>query len=178
MKQLQTVEDIKKAMETNNNFEDKVYRYLYDWSMEDQSILCQDAQIEGLRYHDHYSSFYYTIEDRPLFLQTYYRYTEDPELEKLIEKEKTLSYMDYDNPNYDLLDSWLDKQAEKWKDKWESWLHSYENDYFKLKPGELGYDLLECMIDNGIFDDYYFSEIYNETPTLYVNEGNWNYTRV
>lgn len=45
MKQLQTVEDIKKAMETNNNFEDKVYRYLYDWSMEDQSILCQDAQI-------------------------------------------------------------------------------------------------------------------------------------
>ena len=179
MKKFNSVKEVKEAMNRNANFREYMLEELYDYSMCYQQSLYDDAGIEGLECHNHYSSFFYTIRDRKAFLQSYYDYYGNEELAYLLEKENTLYLMDYNNPNYDLLDAWLDEKATFYMKDWENELKYYENEYNDLEENGLGYCIIQTMLEceDIILEDYYLSEIYEEEPILYKKEND-NFIRV
>jgi hypothetical protein len=154
METIKNLESLKKAMELSSRFENMVNNWLYDDLMDEQRCFSMDAAIDGLKYHNHYSSFFYTISDRDKFIRSIenspYYYSDLPETKKAAAALNRLDAMEYENKNYDRLDEWLDQQAEKLMHIYENDLHAYEN------PDQLMIDeTLENMLDNNMFENYY-----------------------
>ena len=153
METIKTLESLKNAMELSSRFENMVNDWLYDDLMDQQYWFGKDANIDGLRYHDNYNSFFYTISDRDKFIRSMENsdcYADLPETKKAAAALDRLDAMEYENKNYNRLDEWLDQQAEKLMHIHESNLHAYENpDQFMID------EALENMLNNNMFKNYY-----------------------
>ena len=154
METIKNLESLKKAMELSSRFENLVNNRLYDDLMDQQYWFGNDADIDGLRYHDNYQSFFFTISDRDKFIRSMesspYYYSDLPETKKAAAALDRLDAMEYENKNYDRLDEWLDQQAVKLLHIYENDLHAYENpDQFMID------ETLENMLDNNVFENYY-----------------------
>jgi len=153
METIKTLESLKNAMELSNRFENMVNDWLYDDLMDQQYWFGKDANIDGLRYHDNYSSFFYTISDRDKFIRSMENsdcYADLPETKKAAAALDRLDAMEYGNKNYNRLDEWLDQQAEKLMHIHESNLHAYEN-----PDQDMIDEVLENMLNNNMFKNYY-----------------------
>ena len=154
MENIKNLETLKNAMELSSRFGNMVNDWLYDDLMDQQYWLGNDANIDGLRYHDNYQSFFFTISDRDKFIRSMESspcyYSDLPETKKAAAALDRLDAMEYENKNYDRLDEWLDQQAEKLLHIYENDLHAYET------PDQLMIDeSLENMLANNMFENYY-----------------------
>ena len=154
METIKNLETLKNAMEISSRFENMVNDWLYDDLMDQQYWLGNDANIDGLRYHDNYQSFFFTISCRDKFIRSMESspcyYSDLPETKKAAAALDRLDAMEYENKNYDRLDEWLDQQAEKLLHIYENDLHAYET------PDQLMIDeSLENMLANNMFENYY-----------------------
>lgn len=155
---MKTVKTIRKMMKLSNAFSQKVYNDAMGNAMEEQRWFADDANIDGLRYHDHYSSFFFTISDRKSFIESMAAsdmYSTLPEVQKVAAALERFECMDYSNKNYDQLDEWLDRKADELKQRYENDLHSYEDYDNALELYFEAYEANEwdfydnCRISNG-----------------------------
>lgn len=151
---MKTIDELKEMMNLSNKFREKVWTDCSEQAMEDQYdvIHYELNDLPGVRFHDHYISFYCRIADRRKFLEGMAEQCFDSEWQKtsesLLKKEDVLYIMSYDNKQWDNLDAWLDKKAEELLADVEKFLHSYEDisdDYVD--------DYLELAIENGWYDN-------------------------
>ncbi len=150
---INNLETLKKAMKNSSAFENMINEWVYDDMMEQQRWLLDDlGGLKGCRYHDNYTSFFYTITDRKAFLEGLEGRGLwcSEEAEKLAEKESIFQNMDYENKQADNLDAWLDKKAAALLADIEESLHFYEN------PDQAAIDeTLENFIDSGLLENYF-----------------------
>lgn len=152
MKQINTIETLKEAMEKSSSFSSLVNDRLYNDLMFEQEMLSRDYDLAGVRCHDHYTSFFYTITDRRAFLESVAGcgMCEAETAAALLEKENKLYEMEEENKNYDLLDAWLDKKAADLLEEIENNLHFYEN-----PDREYIDEMLKNYIYDNVFENYF-----------------------
>lgn len=156
MERLNNLQTVKKAVELSSKLESRINEWIYDDAMFLQQEYAEEINPAGLKYHDHYCSFFYTIENLNNFLESMASnesiYSEEaaallPELEKLEDAE-----MD-DNitaRQYQEMENQLKEKAQKILNKYESNLKYYEN------PDQCFIDeSIQNYIDSGMLDDYY-----------------------
>ena len=155
---LNTLESVKKAMELSSRFNDLISGWAYDESMEQQRFYYELNKADGLRYHDNYSSFFYTINDRDSFIRSTEDF-DDPAFRELSEYSNKLldrlNAMEYDNKQYDNLDSKLDSLAKKLLEMYEDSLHSFESSWYER---EFINDYIEMWLDSGLLENYYIDD--------------------
>lgn len=109
-------------------------RDLYDNNMELQYIeskdIMNDEAMNAIRYHDHYSSFFYTLEDWRKFYQNIdYCYLSDEAGEKAKKIDENIDKMDalpeYDDKYYEL-DEKCEELTKEILKEIENILHTYE----------------------------------------------------
>lgn len=175
---LNTSDNLIKAYQNCEDFRLEVNHIVYEGAQESLSWEIEDFNVEGLRWHGHYCSFFCTVENRDEFLDSvlwndnflWKINFSDEEIEKVKKAYTHFKYeMSYDNKRYDDLDSWLDKKAEELKNEYESELHSIE----KLSDDE-DY-ILEwlCEVLRENYKDYFvidndFSMIFNHQKAHYI----------
>lgn len=156
MEKLNNLQTVKKAMELSSKLESKINDWIYDDAMEMQRIYSEEVNPDGLKYHDYYCSFFYTIENLNDFLESMASnesiYSEDaaallPELEKLEEAETD------DNISAD--EYW--KMESQLKEKAQEILNRYENDlkYYENPDQYFIDETIQNMIDNDVLENYY-----------------------
>lgn len=167
-KYLKTVNRVKEAMEISDKFKNLVMNDVYNNLMDQQYWFSVDAKIEGLEYHDRYSSFCYTISDREKFIDSMHDsdfYSGMDIVEKVYEKQQVLNGMDYDNKNYDLLDEWLDRKAAELMEMHEDNLHAFEYPTDETENETIEFLTEEC----GLYSSYYIEhnnvKIYHKAYT-------------
>lgn len=119
----------------NTKLADRLQADLYESNMEMQYIdsknIMNDEALRAIEYHNHYSSFFYTLIDWRKFItgiDPCYLSTDAREIyEKICSKIDTLDSMDPYSENFDNLDNWLFKQTEKVLKDIEDYLHTYED---------------------------------------------------
>ena len=102
-------------IEKNTKLADRLQNDLYESNMEMQYIdsknIMNDDALNAIQYHDHYSSFYYTLIDWRKFIiniDPCYLSEDAREIyEKVCAKIDTLDSMDLYCENYQRLDDWL-----------------------------------------------------------------------
>ena len=143
----------------NKKLLDQLQEDLYDVQM-DQQLDCFECMLDkkgrdALEYHDHYSSFYYTIKNWRNFidgLDKDYLSTEALDVyDKIINKIKELDEMDPYSDEYYNLDAELEEECKKILKDVEDLLHSYE-DY----PSED--DAIQYADEMERLNDYYIEE--------------------
>lgn len=119
----------------NKRLADRLQADLYESNMEMQYIdsknIMDDDALRAIEYHDHYSSFFYTLIDwrkfitgiDPCYLSTDARAI----YEKICNKIDTLDSMDPYCENYDMLEQWLFNNTEIVLKDIENYLHEYED---------------------------------------------------
>ena len=145
-----------KLIEKNAKLADRLQSDLYESNMEMQYIdsknIMNDDALNAIQYHDHYSSFYYTLIDwRKFIINIDPAYLSDDAraiYEKVCAKIDTLDSMDPYSDDYDRLDDWLYKQTEKVLKDVEEYLHTYE-EYPDLE------DAIQYADEMDQLDDYY-----------------------
>lgn len=143
-------------IEKNTKLADRLQNDLYESNMEMQYIdsknIMNDDALNAIQYHDHYSSFYYTLIDWRKFIiniDPCYLSEDAREIyEKVCAKIDTLDSMDLYCENYQRLDDWLYKQTEKVLKDIEEYLHTYE-EYPDLE------DAIQYAYEMDQLDDYY-----------------------
>lgn len=132
---------------------------LYDAQMY-QQLDCFECMLDktgqdALKYHDHYSSFYYTLKDWRKFIEGLdkeYLSTETLDIyDKIIDKIKELDEMDPYSDEYYNLDAELEEESKIVLKDVEDLLHSYE-DY----PSED--DAIQYADEMERLNDYYIEE--------------------
>lgn len=123
-----------KLIKNNSKLINQLQADLYESNMEMQYIdsknIMNDEALRSIEYHDHYSSFFYTLKDWHKFItniDTIYLSEEAEKTADIIYKK--IDVLDSMNPysdNYYNLDEWLFKQTEKVLKDIEDYLHSYE----------------------------------------------------
>ena len=74
---------------------------------------------------------------------------------KLNTLESVKKAMEYDNKQYDNLDSKLDSLAKKLLEMYEDSLHSFESGWYER---EFINDYIEMWLDSGLFENYYIDD--------------------
>lgn len=143
----------------NSKLIKKLQDRLYDVQM-DQQLDCFECILDktgrdALEYHDHYSSFYYTIKNWRNFINGLDKDYLSPDglniYNNIIEKTKELDEMDpYSDEYYDL-DAELEEECKKVLKDVEDLLHSYE-DY----PSED--DAIQYADEMEELEEYYIEE--------------------
>lgn len=118
----------------NSKLINKLQADLYDSNMEMQYIdsknIMNDDALRSIEYHDHYSSFFYTLKDWKRFIiniEPDYLSEEARKTANIIYKKiDVLDSMDPYSDNYYNLDKWLFKQTETVLKDIEDYLHGYE----------------------------------------------------
>ena len=123
-------------MDLSNRFSCQVWEAATDLAMQEQQFYADDAGIKGYRLHDHYTSFFLTVENAAEVINSFansgYYYSDLPETKKAAAALKRFEEMNYWNKNFDMLEEWLHGQAEKLLHIYENDLHSYEDSDFIL----------------------------------------------
>ena len=167
-KYLKTVNRVKEAMNISEKFKELVMNDVYNNLMDQQYWFSQDAKIEGLKYHDHYSSFFFTISDREKFIDSMHDsdfYSGMDIVEKVYEKQQVLNGMDYDNKNYDLLDEWLDRKAAELLEIYETDLHAYEHQEEDVENETIQFLTEECGLYSGYYIEHNNVKLYHKAYT-------------
>ena len=156
MEKLNNLQTVKKAMELSSKLESKINDWIYEDAMEMQRIYSEEVNPDGLKYHDYYCSFFYTIENLNDFLESMASnesiYSEAaaallPELEKLEEAET----------NDDITAGQYQEMENQLKEKAQEILNRYENDLKYYESPDQYYidESIQNMIDNNAFENYY-----------------------
>ena len=156
MEKLNNLQTVKKAMELSSKFESKINEWIQDDAMLLQQEYSKEVNPDGLKYHDHYCSFFYTIENLNDFLESMASnesiYSEDaaallPELEKLEEAET----------NDDITAGQYQEMENQLKEKAQEILSRYENDlkYYENPDQYFIDESIQNMIDNDMLENYY-----------------------
>ena len=149
MKKIETVEDVRHAMKLSAGFDHVVWNCLREDLLDQQANYFEDVNPKGLTYHDHYYSFFYTINDRDAFLNSLIK-SNLYDTREAEEKMNELLTVEFDSVEYDAIDEWLDKKAEELLALFEKDLHSYEN------PDRVWEDdVLDIQLEAGLYDNYY-----------------------
>ena len=131
---LNTIERVKKAMELSDRFSNLISSWAYDEAMQQQGFYYEENNAKGLTYHDYYSSFFHTIYERDAFIRSTEDFN-DPMFEELSKKANMLLdrlySMNYDNKQYDNLDSKIDNLAKELLEMYDAVLHNFESDWYK-----------------------------------------------
>ena len=143
----------------NKKLIDQLQEDLYDSQMDCQYIesknIMNDKALRSITYHDHYSSFYYTLNDWRAFITNIdpdYLSTEAREIyDYIIEKINILDNIYPYSERFYNLDEHLEKESKKVLKDIEDLLHSYE-DY----PSED--DAIQYADEMERLDDYYIEE--------------------
>lgn len=143
-------------IEKNKKLADRLQSDLYESNMEMQYIdsknIMNDEALNAIRYHDHYTSFFYTLDDWRKFIinidPAYLSEDARSIYDEVCAKIDTLDGMDLYSENYDRLDDWLYKQTEKVLKDVEEYLHTYE-EYPDLE------DAIQYAYEMDQLDDYY-----------------------
>ena len=155
---LNSIENVKKAMELSDRFSDLISNWAYEEAMQQQEDYSRWNKADGLRFHNLYSSFFYTIYDRDSFIRSTEDF-DDPMYEDLSKEANKLldrlNAMEYDNKQYDNLDSKLDSLAKELLNMYEGILHAFEFDWYKE---DYINDSIEMWLDYGKFENYYIEE--------------------
>lgn len=155
---LNTFENVKKAMELSDRFSDLISNWAYEEAMQQQEDYSRWNKADGLRFHNHYSSFFYTIYDRDSFIRSTEDF-DDPMYEDLSKEANKLldrlNAMEYENKRYDDLDSKLDSLAKELLNMYEGVLHAFEFDWYKE---DYINDSIEMWLDFDRFENYYIED--------------------
>lgn len=150
---------IKKNQKLLNQLQEDLYESNMDMQYIDSKNIMNDEALRSIRYHDHYSSFFYTLEDWRKFIINIDPDYLSPEArgiyEKVCNKIDTLDSMDPYCENYNLLDQWLFNNTEIVLKDIENYLHEYE-DY----PDED--DAIQYADEMDQLNDYYIEIDDNE----------------
>lgn len=174
---LNTVETIREAMNCNKNFEKELYERFYDDASFLQGMLLDDFDVKGLKYHDYYSSFFYTVEDRKAFFESTISNKDfiqemgiSEELaNKIMKANEHFEYeMSWDNKQYDNLDNWLEAKAEEIKTAWETTLKWYEDAQFDTDFQNECLERYEYDYKDYFVIDNDYSQIYEHINAHYV----------
>lgn len=121
---------IKKNSKLINQLQADLYESNMEMQYIDSKNIMNDEALRSIEYHDHYSSFFYTLKDWRKFItniDTIYLSEEAKKTADIIYKKiNVLDSMDPYSDNYYNLDGWLFKQTEKVLKDIEEYLHSYE----------------------------------------------------
>ena len=156
MEKLNNLNAVKKAMQLSEKLNNKIYEMINDEAMALQCDYAEEINPAGLKYREHYSSFFYTIENLSDFIESMASnesiYSEDaaallPELEKLNDAEYD------DNITADQfwkMEKQLREKAGEILDRYTEDLKYYENpDQYFID------DEIENIIENGLLENYY-----------------------
>jgi hypothetical protein len=146
---------IKKNSKLINQLQEDLYERNMEMQYIDGMDIMNDKALGSIEYHDHYSSFFYTLRDWRKFItniDTSYLSEEARKTADIIYKKiDVLDSMDLYSDNYYNLDEWLFKQTEKVLKDIEEYLHSYEE-----YPEED--EAIQYADDMDQLNDYYIEE--------------------
>ena len=113
-----------------NQLQMDLYESNMDMQYIDSKNIMNDAALRSIRYHDHYNSFFYTLEDWRKFIiniDPLYLSTEAKDLYDIIcNKIDIIDSMDPYCENYSRLDQWLESKTKIVLQDIENYLHEYE----------------------------------------------------
>ena len=143
----------------NSKLIQQLQKYLYENNMDLQYIegnnIMNEEAYKAIEYHDHYSSFFYTLNDWRKFYQNIdYAYLSDEASKKADKITKNIDKIDalpeY-NDEYYKLDEECEELAKEILQEIEDILHAYEE-----YPNE--YDAIEYADEMEQLEDYYIEE--------------------
>lgn len=153
MKKLETVCDVRNAMELSGKFRYIVWNYIHDDMMELQQLDFNEINPAGIVCHNHYSSFFYTLYDAERFINSLV----DSENWYFSEKAKPVKELinrwndtEYYSDEYNQLEGQINQESEKLMKELEDYLKQYENPDQMMEN-----DSIENQLENGIYENYY-----------------------
>lgn len=121
---------IKKNKKLIELLQDNLYQSQLDCQYIDSKNIMNDEALKAIEYHDHYTSFFYTLKDWRKFIiniDTNYLSEEAKEIAKKIYKKiDVLDEMDYYSEKYEQLEEWMEQKTEEVLNDIETYLHEYE----------------------------------------------------
>lgn len=169
---LNNFDELKKAYVSCNALQSRIFNLAYEDCMNEQEYTSDYVGASGIRWNSHYTSFFYTIENRKAFLvsalyhvdcEYYYGITTE-EKERILKAFNHFEYeMDYGNKQYDNLDNWLDKKANEMLKNYETILHNYENQVYE----ESYIDDMIANVYTDIFRYHYVTD--NDYTKVYIH---------
>jgi hypothetical protein len=127
------------AYEKNEKFRNMVYNDAYEVAMDQQYYDEVNLNIKGLEFKNHYNSWFFRLKDLKEFIYSLEEVQKitmilDDENEKLFKKVyeafERFNCMNWNNKNYDILETWLENKANYFINLIEDWLKWYESDEY------------------------------------------------
>lgn len=121
---------IKKNKQLINQLQSDLYESNMDMQYIDSKNIMNDEALRSIEYHDHYSSFYYTLKDWRKFIinidMNYLSEEARKTADMIYKKIDILDGMDPWSENYNNLEDWLFNKTEEVLNDIEKYLHGYE----------------------------------------------------
>lgn len=153
MKKIETVEDVRSAMDLSEKFRYMVWDYINNDMAELQRLDYEEISPAGIKYHDHYYSFFYTLENAESFInslvdcENWYFSEKAKPVKELINR---WSDAEYDSEEYNQLEDQINQESENIMKELENYLKQYEN------PDQITEnESIENQLVNGLYESYY-----------------------